>query len=99
MIRNCDWDHETVPYVPKTPCLLFYLVPNDQRPRVAVPNCRGEYTTLVPGMPYVEMENFDPLCLLEYSPPPLSAERLTNVVWTDLPAPPYEHLKHYLERG
>ncbi|ORC87921.1 uncharacterized protein TM35_000191650 [Trypanosoma theileri] len=56
IVRPTRWDHETLPYVPagNLPCLLFYLLPGDNVPRVVVPNARGEYPHLIPGMPYME---------------------------------------------
>ncbi|KAH9600488.1 hypothetical protein LSM04_001877 [Trypanosoma melophagium] len=61
IVRPTRWDHVTLPYVPAgdSPCVLFYLLPGDRVPRVAVPNARGEYPHLIPGMPYMEELDVD----------------------------------------
>ncbi|KEG06316.1 hypothetical protein DQ04_14661020 [Trypanosoma grayi] len=98
IVRASRWDHVTLPYVPQRPCLIYYVIPGDNVPRVAVPNARGEYLHLIPGMPYVEEEAEDgeeAVPLLEYAPPPLLADAATQVEWEDLPVPPLSHLQRF----
>ncbi|KAL7702462.1 hypothetical protein N2W54_006669 [Lotmaria passim] len=97
MLRACGWDHATLPYTPPTPCVLFYLVPGDPVWRVSVPNARGEYPNLVPGLPYREWYDMDPCFVQEYAPPALTVEAAAQVSWEELPVPPPPHLQHFIE--
>ncbi|RNF03555.1 hypothetical protein TraAM80_05613 [Trypanosoma rangeli] len=107
LVRRCCWDHATLPYVPERPCLLYYLIPGDTVPRVAVPNARGEYPHLIPGMPYLEevgdedveeCEGSERLTvpILEFSPPTIRADAATQVEWNELPVPPPAHLQRFV---
>lgn len=87
MIVECEWDHKVVPYVPSRPCLLFYVVPEDPVPRVFLPNSRGEYFNLIPGLPYLEQRDYEASPLLEYAPPIISNDASLSVKWEDLPVP------------
>lgn len=78
-IAPTAWDHATLPYIPREPCILFYLVPEDPVWRVAVPNSRGEYYHLVPGLPYREYTELRPRALLEHAPPLLVRDVFTNM--------------------
>lgn len=80
MIAPTAWDHRTLPYSPAAPCqYLFYLVPGDEVPRVSLPNSRGEFHDLFPGLPYLERRRetaagadaVRPVLLQEFQPPPL----------------------------
>ncbi|KAG8345116.1 hypothetical protein ERJ75_000237900 [Trypanosoma vivax] len=106
VVRPCTWDHKTLPYVPAEPCLLYYLIPGDLVINLIVPNARGEYPDLIPGMPYLEElvqqqeereeeEDNAVVPLMEYAPPPLTADVETQVEWKDLPVPPSTHLALY----
>nr|CCC91381.1 conserved hypothetical protein [Trypanosoma congolense IL3000] len=105
-VRPCGWDHKTLPYIPKEPCLLYYLIPGDPVLHAAVPNARGEYPNLIPGMPYVEesmeseedTEDTPVVPLIEYAPPPLLVDAGTQVGWDDLPIPPPDHFQRYEKR-
>ncbi|CCW65561.1 unnamed protein product [Phytomonas sp. EM1] len=78
MIIPCHWDHKTLPYKPAQPSLIFYLIPDDPVPRVFLPNARGEYYNLVPGLPYMELSELEPVYLLEYAPPSLVVDAATQ---------------------
>lgn len=56
MLRRCDWNHKDLPYKPARPCFIVYFLPGNPVPRAVTPNARGEFTTLVPGLPYREWE-------------------------------------------
>ncbi|EAN96512.1 hypothetical protein C3747_22g317 [Trypanosoma cruzi] len=107
-VRRCRWDHKTLPYVPERPCLLYYIIPGDTVPRVAVPNARGEYPHLIPGMPYLESEEVSEeeawgcarddqvaLPVMEFAPPPIQTDAATQVEWNQLPVPPLAHLQRF----
>ncbi|KAG5504947.1 hypothetical protein JKF63_04394 [Porcisia hertigi] len=96
MLRACSWDHATLPYKPPSPCVLFYLVPGDPVWRVCVPNARGEYMDLVPGLPYQEWHAIEPRYLQEYAPPALSANQSAEVTWEELPMLAMDDLKRFL---
>ncbi|KAG5505429.1 hypothetical protein GH5_03450 [Leishmania sp. Ghana 2012 LV757] len=96
MLRACLWDHATLPYKPPSPCILFYLVPGDPVWRVSVPNARGEYPDLIPGLPYKEWHAIEPHYLQEYASPALSIHRSAEVAWEDLPTPPFDDFKRFL---
>ncbi|EPY35602.1 hypothetical protein STCU_01072 [Strigomonas culicis] len=78
-VRATGWDHATLPYTPHTPCILFYLVPGDPVWRVVVPNSRGAYYHLVPGLPYREYTALRPSNLLEHAPPPFMRDVATEM--------------------
>ncbi|KAG5501652.1 hypothetical protein JIQ42_05502 [Leishmania sp. Namibia] len=96
MLRACLWDHATLPYKPPSPCILFYLVPGDPVWRVSVPNARGEYPDLIPGLPYKEWHAIEPHYLQEYASPALNIHRSAEVAWEDLPTPPFDDFKRFL---
>ncbi|AAZ12324.1 uncharacterized protein TEOVI_000555900 [Trypanosoma equiperdum] len=107
-VQPCRWDNKTLPYVPEQPCLLYYLIPGDDVSHMAVPNARGEYPNLIPGMPYLEellleldneeeIEDNAVLPLVEYAPPPLTADAGVQVEWTDVPIPPPPHMMRYVK--
>lgn len=54
MLRRCEWNHKDLPYKPSSPCILLYFIPGNPLPRGIAPNARGEFPSLVPGLPYRE---------------------------------------------
>lgn len=102
MLRACAWDHATLPYTPPTPCVLFYAVPDDPVWRVSVPNARGEYPDLVPGLPYKEWYAMEPVYLEEFAPRALRAHKSVEATWEELSPLPMEELQRFVapwERG
>ncbi|KAK7197151.1 hypothetical protein NESM_000660300 [Novymonas esmeraldas] len=96
MLRACAWDHAALPYTPPTPCVVFYIVPGDPVWRVSVPNARGEYPDLVPGLPYQEWYSIVPRYVQEYAPPALHAHESSEAVWEELATLPYDSFKRFI---
>jgi hypothetical protein len=83
-------------YKPESPCVLFSVRPTDGTPRVCVPNARGEYTQLKPGVKYFE-QRVKPLVVDELAPPTITHRTIGSQVNDDALAPmSWNTLQRYL---
>lgn len=76
--------------------MVYWRQPRSGALRVCVPDARGRFTQLVPGVPYFEAP-WHVLPVESLPRPPLQRDQGTQVAWEDLPVPPEAHARLFDE--